>query len=53
MGFPEIARFRSGGGYSQHFPRPHYRGAAVLTFLQNFGNQYAGLYGCVRCHNSA
>ncbi|KAF8269940.1 subtilisin-like protein [Lactarius quietus] len=44
MGIPEVAWPQSGGGFSQYFGRPNYQNSAVLPFLQNLGNQYAGLY---------
>ncbi|KAF8268764.1 subtilisin-like protein [Lactarius quietus] len=40
----EVAMPLSGGGFSQYFGRPNYQKGAVLTYLQNFGNHYAGLY---------
>ncbi|KAF8266391.1 subtilisin-like protein [Lactarius quietus] len=49
---PEIAMYLSGGGFSQHFPRPNYQDRAVFNFLQNLGDEYAGLFKCVRCRDS-
>jgi len=36
--------YLSGGGFSQHFPRPNYQDRAVFNFLQNLGDEYAGLF---------
>ncbi|KAF8269933.1 peptidase S8/S53 domain-containing protein [Lactarius quietus] len=47
MDIPEVALPQSGGGFSQYFGRPNYQNGAVLPFLQNLGNQYAGLYNAV------
>ncbi|KAF8271587.1 subtilisin-like protein [Lactarius quietus] len=42
---PEEAALISGGGFSNHFPRPPYQTPAVPTFLERFGNHYYnGLY---------
>ncbi|KAH9053090.1 subtilisin-like protein [Lactarius vividus] len=41
---PEVAAPLSGGGFSDHFPRPAYQDAAVSAFLELQGTQYAGLY---------
>ncbi|KAH8995561.1 subtilisin-like protein [Lactarius hatsudake] len=41
---PEVAAPLSGGGFSDHFPRPAYQDVAVSTFLERQGTQYAGLY---------
>ncbi|KAH9174030.1 subtilisin-like protein [Lactarius sanguifluus] len=41
---PEVAAPLSGGGFSDHFPRPVYQDAAVSAFLERQGTQYAGLY---------
>ncbi|KAF8258883.1 subtilisin-like protein [Lactarius quietus] len=41
---PEVAARISGGGFSNHFPRPIYQNPAVPTFLKGIGNQYEGLY---------
>ncbi|KAF8257664.1 subtilisin-like protein [Lactarius quietus] len=41
---PEVAAKLSGGGFSNHFPRPIYQNPAVPTFLEQLGNQYNGLY---------
>ncbi|KAF8257993.1 peptidase S8/S53 domain-containing protein [Lactarius quietus] len=41
---PEIAAPHSGGGFSNHFPRPDYQEQVVPTFLRNFGDQYQGMY---------
>jgi len=38
---PEVAVAFSGGGFSNHFPRPIYQNGAVPTFL---GSKYEGLY---------
>ncbi|KAH9053091.1 subtilisin-like protein [Lactarius vividus] len=40
----EVAASLSGGGFSDHFPRPAYQDAAVSAFLERQGTQYAGLY---------
>ncbi|KAH8980575.1 subtilisin-like protein [Lactarius hatsudake] len=42
--YPEIAAPLSGGGFSDHFPRPVYQDVAVSAFLERLGTQYAGLY---------
>ncbi|KAF8267660.1 peptidase S8/S53 domain-containing protein [Lactarius quietus] len=42
--FPEVAAFFSGGGFSNHFPRPIYQNPAVPNFLKQLGNRYDGLY---------
>ncbi|KAF8269941.1 peptidase S8/S53 domain-containing protein, partial [Lactarius quietus] len=47
MDIPEVAQPQSGGGFSQYFWRPMYQNGAVLPFLQNLGNQYAGLYNAM------
>jgi len=39
----------SGGGFSNHFPRPDYQDDAVPAFLKHLGSQYDGLYKCVFC----
>ncbi len=48
---PSFPRFLSaalsGGGFSNHFPRPDYQQQAVSTYLQTLGNRYKGLYKCV------
>ncbi|KAH9055021.1 subtilisin-like protein [Lactarius vividus] len=41
---PEVAAPFSGGGFSDHFPRPVYQDVAVSAFLERQGTQYAGLY---------
>ncbi|KAH8983959.1 subtilisin-like protein [Lactarius hatsudake] len=41
---PEVAASLSGGGFSEHFPRPGYQQQAVSTFLGHLGPQYSGLY---------
>ncbi|KAF8260093.1 subtilisin-like protein [Lactarius quietus] len=41
---PEEAAPFSGGGFSNHFPRPEFQDEAVPTFLRKLGDQYAGLY---------
>ncbi|KAI9443546.1 subtilisin-like protein [Lactarius indigo] len=41
---PEVAAPISGGGFSDHFPRPVYQDVAVSAFLERQGTQYAGLY---------
>ncbi|KAH9015224.1 subtilisin-like protein [Lactarius pseudohatsudake] len=41
---PEAAAPLSGGGFSDHFPRPVYQDVAVSAFLERQGTQYAGLY---------
>ncbi|KAH9020549.1 subtilisin-like protein [Lactarius deliciosus] len=42
--YPEIAAPLSGGGFSDHFPRPAYQDVAVSAFLERLGTQYSGLY---------
>ncbi|KAH9025387.1 subtilisin-like protein [Lactarius pseudohatsudake] len=41
---PEVAAPLSGGGFSDHFPRPPYQDVAVSAFLSRQGTQYSGLY---------
>ncbi|KAH9005361.1 subtilisin-like protein [Lactarius deliciosus] len=41
---PEVAAPLSGGGFSDHFPRPVYQDIAVSAFLERLGTQYTGLY---------
>ncbi|KAH9008885.1 subtilisin-like protein [Lactarius hengduanensis] len=41
---PEVAAPLSGGGFSEHFPRPAYQDVAVSAFLSRQGTQYAGFY---------
>ncbi|KAH8980796.1 subtilisin-like protein [Lactarius akahatsu] len=41
---PEVAAPLSGGGFSDHFPRPVYQDVAVSAFLSRQGTHYAGLY---------
>ncbi|KAH9083706.1 subtilisin-like protein [Lactarius deliciosus] len=41
---PEVAAPLSGGGFSDHFPRPVYQDVAVSAFLERQGAQYSGLY---------
>ncbi|KAF8258722.1 subtilisin-like protein [Lactarius quietus] len=41
---PERGWRYSGGGFSNHFPRPIYQDPAVPAFLSRFGNRYEGLY---------
>ncbi|KAH9062347.1 subtilisin-like protein [Lactarius vividus] len=41
---PEVAAVFSGGGFSDHFERPPYQRQAVLTFLEDLGSRYQGLY---------
>ncbi|KAI9450598.1 subtilisin-like protein [Lactarius psammicola] len=41
---PEVAAQFSGGGFSNHFPRPPYQDEVVATYLRNLGGQYSGLY---------
>ncbi|KAF8258720.1 subtilisin-like protein [Lactarius quietus] len=41
---PEVAAELSGGGFSNHFPRPIYQNPATPNFLKNIGNQHHGLY---------
>ncbi|KAH9030335.1 subtilisin-like protein [Lactarius pseudohatsudake] len=43
-GNPEVAVSFSGGGFSNHFPRPEYQQIAVPTYLKQLGNQYDGMY---------
>jgi len=44
---PEIAARISGGGFSNHFPRPSYQDDVVRIFLGHLGSQYDGMYKCV------
>ncbi|KAF8260657.1 subtilisin-like protein [Lactarius quietus] len=46
---PEEAAPISGGGFSNHFPRPEFQDEAVPTFLSKLGNQHAGLYNAAGC----
>ncbi|KAI9451126.1 subtilisin-like protein [Lactarius psammicola] len=41
---PEVGADLSGGGFSNHFPRPDYQDEAVPAFLQNLGSEHNGLY---------
>ncbi|KAH9015223.1 subtilisin-like protein [Lactarius pseudohatsudake] len=41
---PEVVAPLSGGGFSDHFPRPVYQDVAVAAFFERQGTQYAGLY---------
>ncbi|KAI9451820.1 subtilisin-like protein [Lactarius psammicola] len=41
---PEIAAGLSGGGFSDHFPRPVYQRKAVPHFFKSLGSQYRGMY---------
>ncbi|KAI9449009.1 peptidase S8/S53 domain-containing protein [Lactarius psammicola] len=41
---PEVAASLSGGGFSNHFPRPPYQVNVVPPFLQSIGNMYQGLF---------
>lgn len=44
---PEVAASMSGGGFSDHFPRPRYQDHAAATFFQQSGSEYseyAGFY---------
>ncbi|KAH9165153.1 subtilisin-like protein [Lactarius sanguifluus] len=41
---PEVAAPLSGGGFSDHFPRPAYQDVAVSAFLERQGTQHADLY---------
>ncbi|KAH9073431.1 subtilisin-like protein [Lactarius deliciosus] len=43
-GIPEVAVSFSGGGFSNHFPRPEYQQVAVPTYLEGLGSQYDGMY---------
>ncbi|KAH8982266.1 subtilisin-like protein [Lactarius akahatsu] len=43
-GNPEVAVSFSGGGFSNHFPRPRYQQVAVPTYLERLGSQYDGMY---------
>ncbi|KAF8258312.1 subtilisin-like protein [Lactarius quietus] len=40
----ETAADISGGGFSNHFRRPHYQDEVVAKFLEQLGSQYAGMY---------
>ncbi|KAH8982164.1 subtilisin-like protein [Lactarius hatsudake] len=42
-GHPEVAVSFSGGGFSNHFPRPEYQQVAVPTYLERLGTQYHGI----------
>ncbi|KAH9077774.1 subtilisin-like protein [Lactarius deliciosus] len=41
---PEVAAPLSGGGFSDHFPRPVYQDVAASAFLERQGTQYTGHY---------
>ncbi|KAH9011324.1 subtilisin-like protein [Lactarius hengduanensis] len=41
---PEVAAPLSGGGFSDHFPRPVYQDVAVSAFLERQGTQHTGLF---------
>ncbi|KAH9043426.1 subtilisin-like protein [Lactarius hengduanensis] len=41
---PEVATEISGGGFSNHFPRPKYQNYDVPVFLEQLGSQHKGLY---------
>ncbi|KAI9449375.1 subtilisin-like protein [Lactarius psammicola] len=41
---PEVAAGLSGGGFSNHFPRPDYQDEAVPTFLRDLGSKHNGFY---------
>jgi tripeptidyl-peptidase-1 len=41
---PEVAAIFSGGGFSNHFPRPIYQNPAVPNFLLQLVNKYDGMY---------
>ncbi|KAI9451818.1 subtilisin-like protein [Lactarius psammicola] len=41
---PEVAASLSGGGFSNHFPRPFYQKKAVPAFLRRLGKKYKGMY---------
>ncbi|KAH9033616.1 subtilisin-like protein [Lactarius pseudohatsudake] len=43
-GYPEVAAPLSGGGFSNHFPRPVYQNVVVPPFLRQLGSQYHGSY---------
>ncbi|KAH8986036.1 subtilisin-like protein [Lactarius hatsudake] len=43
-GYPEVAAPLSGGGFSNHFPRPVYQNDVIPPFLQQLGSQYHGSY---------
>ncbi|KAI9442953.1 peptidase S8/S53 domain-containing protein [Lactarius indigo] len=43
-GYPEAAAQLSGGGFSNHFPRPPYYKFAVPAFLQQLCGRYYGSY---------
>ncbi|KAH9058271.1 subtilisin-like protein [Lactarius vividus] len=44
MNRPEVAAPLSSGGFSNVFKRPLYQTDAVLSFFEQLGNQYSGLY---------
>ncbi|KAH9068478.1 subtilisin-like protein [Lactarius deliciosus] len=41
---PEVAAELSGGGFSDHFPRPKYQNYDVPAFLEQLGSKHNGLY---------
>ncbi|KAH9040234.1 subtilisin-like protein [Lactarius hengduanensis] len=43
-GNPEVAAEFSGGGFSNHFPRPKYQDYDIPTFLEQLGSKHDGLY---------
>ncbi|KAH8982283.1 subtilisin-like protein [Lactarius akahatsu] len=43
-GNPEVAAEFSGGGFSNHFPRPKYQDYDVPNFLEQLGSKHDGLY---------
>ena len=40
----DVAASLFGGDFLNFFRRPRYQGNAVKPFLENLGDQYAGLY---------
>ncbi|KAF8266325.1 subtilisin-like protein [Lactarius quietus] len=44
---PEVGAELSGGGFSNHFPRPPYQKEVVPDFLQQLGSQYAGMFNAL------
>ncbi|KAH9030352.1 subtilisin-like protein [Lactarius pseudohatsudake] len=43
-GNPEVAAGLSGGGFSNHFPRPKYQDYDIPSFLEQLGSKHDGLY---------
>jgi tripeptidyl-peptidase-1 len=49
--FPEVAAELSSGGFSDYFLRPDYQDEVLPAYFERLGDQYAGLYKYVRCHD--